>query len=110
MSPLLDYGNTFPPLREKMAYNIKITEYANGQLSETAIRECLHRSKAFMRASVLTGLKWQYLFVKADSVLRKCRRSRNGSLRHAIFYLPSEHGGCKLFAKWRFYDINYRVR
>ena len=67
-----------------MAYNVKITEYANGQLevttykqgvytmlegaiksSETAIRECLHRSKAFMRASVLTGLKWQQLFVKA---------------------------------------------
>lgn len=68
-----------------MAYNVKITEYANGQLdygdtspsfaikqncqrgiksSETAIRECLCKSKAFMRASVLTGLKWQHLFVK----------------------------------------------
>ena len=32
--------------------------------SETAIRECLCKSKAFMRASVLTGLKWQQLFVK----------------------------------------------
>ena len=42
-----------------MAYNVVIKS------SETAIMECLHRSKAFMRASVLTGLKWQYLFVKA---------------------------------------------
>nr|DAH60540.1 MAG TPA: hypothetical protein [Inoviridae sp.] len=27
-----------------------------------------------------------------------------------ILISPSEHGGYKLFAKWRFYDINYRVR
>ena len=46
-------------IKKKMAYNVAIKS------SETAIRECLCRSKAFMRASVLTGLKWQYLFVKA---------------------------------------------
>ena len=56
---LLDYGNTSSPLGKKMAYNVAIKS------SKTAIRECLHRSKAFMRASVLSGLKWQQLFVKA---------------------------------------------
>ena len=56
--PLLDYGNTFQSFGKKMAYNVAIKS------SKTAIRECLHRSKAFMRASVLSGLKWQYLFVK----------------------------------------------
>ena len=65
-----------------MAYNVAIKS------SETAIRECLCKSKAFMRASVLTGLKWQQLFVKVNGVLRKCRRSRNGSLCHAIFLSP----------------------
>lgn len=59
VSPLLDYGNTFPLLVVLMAYNVAIKS------SETAIRECLHRSKVFMRASVLIGLKWQHLFVKA---------------------------------------------
>ena len=59
VSPLLDYGDTFSPLIKKMAYNVAIKS------SETAIRECLCKSKAFMRASVLTGLKWQHLFVKA---------------------------------------------
>lgn len=34
--------------------------------SETAIRECLTNAKAFMRASVLSGLKWQQLFVKHE--------------------------------------------
>lgn len=29
-----------------------------------------------------------YLFVKVNGVLRKCRRSRNGSLCHAIFLSP----------------------
>lgn len=43
-----------------MAYNVAIKS------SETAIRECLCNLKAFMRASVLTGLKRQYLFVKVN--------------------------------------------
>ena len=38
--PLLDYGNTFVSLREKkMAYNVKITEYANGQLEVTTYKQ-----------------------------------------------------------------------
>lgn len=57
--PYLTMATLFAHLGKKMAYNVVIKS------SETAIRECLHRSKAFMRASVLTGLKWQYLFVKA---------------------------------------------
>ena len=59
VSPLLDYGNTFQSLGKKMAYNVAV------ESSKTAIRECLCNLKAFMRASVLTGLKWQQLFVKA---------------------------------------------
>lgn len=36
---LLDYGNTSSPLGKKMAYNVKITEYANGQLEVTTYKQ-----------------------------------------------------------------------
>ena len=39
VSPLLDYGNTFPLLVILMAYNVKITEYANGQLEVTTYKQ-----------------------------------------------------------------------
>ena len=111
-----------------MAYNLKIIEYANGQLevitykqgvytmldgessyradmidksrtakgaiksSETAIRKCLCKSKAFMRASVLTGLKWQYLFVKVTlfsasryKACRTCLEDRHISVREDCY-------------------------
>ena len=57
--PYLTMATLLAPLGSIMAYNVAIKS------SETAIRECLHRSKAFIRASVLNGLKWQQLFVKA---------------------------------------------
>lgn len=94
MSPLLDYGDTFSPLIKKMAYNLKITEYANGQLEVATykLRECLHRSKAFMCASVLTGLKWQHLFVKVTlfsasryKACRTCLEDRHVSVREDCY-------------------------
>ena len=84
--PLLDYGNTFQSLRKKMAYNVAIKS------SETAIRECLCKSKAFMRASVLTGLKWQHLFVKVTlfsasryKACRTCLEDRHISVREDCY-------------------------
>ena len=32
MSPLLDYGDTFQSLGAYMLYNVKITEFSNGQV------------------------------------------------------------------------------
>ena len=86
VSPLLDYGNTFQALGKKMAYNVAIKS------SETAIRECLCKSKAFMRASALTGLKWQYLFVKVTlfsasryKACRTCLEDRHISVREDCY-------------------------
>ena len=84
--PLLDYGNTF------VSFAIKQNCQRGIKSSETAIRECLHRSKAFMRASVLTGLKWQHLFVKVTlfsasryKACRTCLEDRHISVREDCY-------------------------
>lgn len=60
---LLDYGNTFQSLRKKMAYNVAIKS------SKTAIRECLHRSKAIYACVGANRLKMA-VFIRKSCVLR----------------------------------------
>ena len=86
VSPLLDYGDTFH------SFAIKQNCQRGVKSSETAIRECLHRSKAFMRASVLSGLKWQQLFVKVTlfsasryKACRTCLEDRHISVREDCY-------------------------
>lgn len=69
-----------------MAYNVAV------ESSKTAIRECLCNLKAFMRASALTGLKWQYLFVKVNlfsasryKACRTCLEDRHISVREDCY-------------------------
>lgn len=84
--PYLTMATLFTHWTILMAYNVAIKS------SETAIRECLHRSKAFMRASVLTGLKWQHLFVKVTlfsasryKACRTCLEDRHISVREDCY-------------------------
>ena len=63
VSPLLDYGDTFSPLIKKMAYNVAIKS------SKTAIRECLHRSKAIYACVGANRLKMA-VFIRKSCVLR----------------------------------------
>ena len=60
---LLDYGNTSSPLGKKMAYNVAIKS------SKTAIRECLHRSKAIYACVGANRLKMA-VFIRKSCVLR----------------------------------------
>ena len=84
--PYLTMATLFAHLGKKMAYNVAIKS------SETAIRECLCKSKAFMRASALTGLKWQQLFVKVTlfsasryKACRTCLEDRHISVREDCY-------------------------
>lgn len=62
VSPLLDYGDTFQPLRKKMAYNVAIKS------SKTAIRECLHRSKAIYACVGANRLKMAVFIRKSKPI------------------------------------------
>lgn len=62
VSPLLDYGNTFRALGKKMAYNVAIKS------SKTAIRECLHRSKAIYACVGANRLKMAVFIRKSNPV------------------------------------------
>ena len=62
VSPLLDYGNTFPLLVILMAYNVAIKS------SKTAIRECLHRSKAIYACVGANRLKMAVFIRKSNPV------------------------------------------
>ena len=61
--PLLDYGNTFSLIkRKKMAYNVAIKS------SETAIRECLCKSKAIYACVGADRLKMAAFIRKSNPI------------------------------------------